>query len=182
MTMSGTRRFDQLTDRLSGGDRRSIGEANAVVSEVLVDSALFPLLVRALEYPDEIVRMRAADAIEKITISRPDLLRGYEAHMIDRIAATPQQEVRWHVAQIIPRLNLDSIERERALAILTGYLNDRSRIVQTFAMQALADLARDDQDLRRRVLPMLEQLAVTGSPAVRSRGRRLVAQLREDGQ
>ncbi|MFZ3180064.1 MAG: hypothetical protein WA156_07635 [Methylocystis silviterrae] len=56
-------------------------------------------------------------------------------------------------------------------------------IVKTFAMQALADSASRDGSLKVRVLPSLETKARTGNPAMRSRGRRLVARLRDlDGQ
>ena len=65
----------------------------------------------------------------------------------------------------------------QAVAILHGFLDDDSRIVRTFAMQALADLAEDDEQLRRQVLPLLAELTRTGTPAMRSRGRKLLARL-----
>ena len=52
------------------------------------------------------LRMRAADAAEKITCRRPDLLVACKQRLLDEIAAVPQQEVRWHVAQMLPRLAL----------------------------------------------------------------------------
>jgi hypothetical protein len=64
------------------------------------------------------------------------------------------------------------------VAILLDYLNDKSKIVKTFSMQALADLAEEDTHLRDRLIPLLEGLTETGSPAMRSRGRRLLANLR----
>jgi hypothetical protein len=54
-----------------------------------------------------------------------------------------------------------------------------SRIVRTFAMQALAELAEGDEQLRRRVLPLLAELTRTGTPAMRSCGRRLLARLQQ---
>jgi hypothetical protein len=59
-----------------------------------------------------------------------------------------QQEVRWHVAQLLPRLALTASRRARAITILRGFVDDDSRIVWTFAMQALADLAEHDEQLR----------------------------------
>ena len=44
-------------------------------------------------------------------------------------------------------------------------------------MQALADLAEHDEHLHRWVLPLLVDLTRTGTPAMRSRGRKLVARL-----
>jgi HEAT repeat protein len=58
------------------------------------------------------------------------------------VAAIYQKEVRWHVAQLLPRLALTPRQQTQAVALLRGLLDDGSRIVRTFAMQALADLAR----------------------------------------
>jgi hypothetical protein len=93
------------------------------------------------------------------------------------VAAIVQQEVRWHLAQLLPRLALTEQQRTRAVVILSGFLDDDSRTVRTFAMPALADLAQGDERLRRRVLPLLTELTRTGTPAMRSRGRKLLARL-----
>jgi hypothetical protein len=74
-------------------------------------------------------------------------------------------------------LALDPQQRTQALAILHGLLDDESRIVRTFAMQALADLAEHDERLRRRVLPLLAELTRAGTPAMRCRDRKLLARL-----
>jgi hypothetical protein len=44
-------------------------------------------------------------------------------------------------------------------------------------MQALADLAEEDPSLRTQVILMLEELTETGSPAMKSRGRKLLKEL-----
>jgi hypothetical protein len=80
---------------------------------------------------------------------------------------------------MVPRLDLSAQEREVAEGILLGYLEDDSRIVKTFSMQALSDLAETDAELRARVLPLLEELTATGSPAMRSRGEKLLERLRK---
>jgi hypothetical protein len=66
----------------------------------------------------------------------------HKSRLLGQRDATPQQEVRWHVAQMLPRLALTLGERDRAAATLIDYLRDPSSIERTFAMQALADLAR----------------------------------------
>jgi hypothetical protein len=83
------------------------------------------------------------------------------------------------VAQMLPRLRLTARERDDATAILFDYLEDKSSIVRTFAMQALAELAMQDGRLRSRVFPLLERLAVAGTPAMRSRGRKLLNLLQQ---
>jgi 3-methyladenine DNA glycosylase AlkD len=127
---------------------------------------------------DPVVRMRAADAAEKLTAGDPGLLAPYKRRLLREVAASDQQEVRWHVAQMIPRLTLTTTERAAAVETLIAYLDDTSSIVKTFSMQALADLAENDAALTARILPLVEDLTARGSAAVKSRGRKLLPLLR----
>lgn len=170
-----------LVAKLEGGDRRSVGRSGEVVADVLAEPQLFEVVFEAMLAGDPVIRLRAADAAEKITATRPELLQPHKRRLLSTVAAQPQQEVRWHVAQMLPRLQLTRRERAAAVERLFEYLDDESRIVKTCAMQALADLSADDEGLRRRVVPLLRQLTETGSPAMRSRGRRLLTALGESG-
>lgn len=163
--------------KLRKGDRRSIGRSNEAVSEVLSKPRLFRVIFSGLSAADPLIRMRSADAVEKITARRPELLRSYKNKLIREVAATDQKEVRWHVAQMLPRLELDEVERKRVFRVLLGYLNDRSSIVRTFTMQALADIARDSPVLLRAVRQRLAQLTTSGTPAMKARGRKLLTEL-----
>ncbi len=171
-----------LLKQLAGRDRRSIGASNRVAAQVLAHPRLFRSVFAGLLDDDPVLRMRCADAVEKVTAQRPDLLLPYKRQLLDRIALVTQPEVRWHVAQMLPRLDLTRLERTRALAILHEYTGDESRIVKTCAMQALADFAEQDQGLRAPVLRQLRRLTHTGSPAMQSRGRKLIARLSHTGR
>jgi hypothetical protein len=48
-------------------------------------------------------------------------------------------------------------------------------------MQALADLAEHDEPMRRWLRPLLAELTRTVTPAMRSRGRKLLARLEHPG-
>lgn len=167
-----------LLDQLRGGDRRSVRGVSAVVAQVISDPALFRALFNGIDADDPLIRMRAADAVEKITARVPGLLTPFRARVLRLAALATQQEVRWHVAQLIPRLDLTAAQRRRAARILDEYLSDRSRIVKTFAMQALADLAARDPALRAPIVRRLRTLTRTGSPAMKSRGQKLLVRLR----
>ena len=86
-------------------------------------------------------------------------------------------QVRWHVAQMLPRLELTEQERRRVFRVLLGYLNDPSSIVRTFAMQALVDVARESPALLPVVRRRIRKLAVDGTPAMKARGRKLLKEL-----
>lgn len=170
-----------LLAKLTGGDRRSVGRVDEVVAQVERSPALFAALFQGLYSDDALVRMRAADALEKISARRPDLVRPYKRQLLGPVARIGQQEVQWHVAQMLPRLYLTARERDLAVKILIGYLAVKSKIVRTFALQALATFAREDPALRRRVRRILDDVMETGSPAMKARGRKLLDQLRKLG-
>jgi len=167
--------------KLSGGDLRSIGRVDEVVSDVLAEPALFDELFYGMLNDDPLIRMRSADAVEKITQQHPEYLQPYKSILIEQVAQIPQQEVRWHVAQLFPRLEADDRERAMMVAILVGYLEDKSKIVKTFSMQALSDFAEKDASLRPKVSELLESLVQSGSPAMKNRGRKLLVKLRKVG-
>ncbi|UCG66210.1 MAG: hypothetical protein JSW12_04030 [Deltaproteobacteria bacterium] len=169
--------MNNVLKKLKGGDRRSIGRVNEVVADVLNEPSLFGTLFSGLFTNDPVIRMRSADAIEKITAQNPDYLQPYKKRLLEQVAKIEQQEVRWHVAQMVPRLELSRQERASIVEILLGYLTDKSSIVKTFSIQALVDLADNDTDLRRRVIPLLDELMRTGSPAMKTRGRKLLERL-----
>jgi hypothetical protein len=166
--------------KLSGGDRRSIGRANEVVEQVLKEPKLIDELLEGIAQDDPIVRMRSADVLEKVTGQHPEWLQPHKRLLLNQIAAIDQQEVRWHVAQMLPRLDMTRRDRVKAYEILESYCEDESRIVKTFSMQALADLASADPTLRAKVAAVIKNLTRTGSPAVRNRGRKLLAVLERD--
>ncbi len=56
--------------------------------------ALFPELMKGWWSEDALVRMRAADATEKITRNNPHLLRPYRREILGLMAEAKQQELR----------------------------------------------------------------------------------------
>jgi hypothetical protein len=166
-----------LLQKLDGTDRRSIGRVDEVIHEVLSEPRLFSVVFDGMLADNPVVRMRCADAIEKITRHHPEYLLPFKERLIQQVAKVEQQEVRWHTAQLFSRLALSRAERRAVYAILSGFLSDESKIVKTFAMQALADIAERDTELRMPIVKRLRELTRTGSPAMRSRGRRLLIKL-----
>lgn len=91
---------------LKGGDRRSVGRSNQVVAIMCRQPALFPALIDGMHHADKLVRMRAADAAEKLTVTNPEWLRPFKVQLIKLAARAKQLELKWHFAQILPRLEL----------------------------------------------------------------------------
>jgi len=159
---------------LEGSDRRSIGRADEVAQLVLKEPSRFRQLIECLWDENPVVRMRAADAAEKVSAKKPRLLDRHKAELLGLLAEAEQIELRWHLALMVPRLRLTAPERQRAAAALQRYLEDRSSIVKTFAMHGLADLSQNDPDLRSKVKQLLEEAVQSGTPAMKARARKLL--------
>ena len=159
---------------LQGGDRRSIGRSDQVVAQVLRKPSLFRGLIECLWSDDLIIRMRAADAAEKASAKKPELLAPFKSALLGLASETTQAELRWHLAQMLPRLALTEAEHERAIATLRGYLADSSSIARTFALQALADLAQGHPSLKTEIAALIEHSCRVGTPAMKARSRKLL--------
>lgn len=159
---------------LRGSDPRSLAGVTRVIDEVLHERAELREVVDALEHDDAIVRMRAADALEKLTREDPELLEPFREALLRLARTTPQASLRWHLAQMVPRLALATAERRAMVTVFRGYLDDPSAIVRSSAMQAITEFAIVDRTLRRSVLALLRKIVETGTPAMRVRGGKLL--------
>ena len=168
-----------ILELLKGGDRRTIGHANQVAKLVSEDTTLFTSLMEGLWSQNAIVRMRAADALEKVTRKDHSLLQPYKKELLGLMTETEQQELSWHLAAMTPRLELTAKERQMATSLLMHYLEARSSIVKTFALQGLAELAMDDATMRPQVLEILHAATRSGTPAMKARARKLLVYLKQ---
>ncbi|RLD00079.1 MAG: hypothetical protein DRI46_08200 [Chloroflexi bacterium] len=171
--------MSELITKLEEGDLRSVGRVPEVLSMIADQPHLFSELIQAMAHPNPGVRMRASDAVEKISRTKPEYLQPHKSFLLDQMMEVYQQEVRWHLAQIVPRLELSPEERSRAADKLFSFLDDSSKIVQTNALQALVDLAWEDDDLFSKVRVEVKRLADTGSPAVSNRAGKLLPLLED---
>jgi len=154
-----------------------IGRSNEVATSVAKNPKLFPALIAGLWSADPLVRMRAADAAEKVTRTNSSLLEPYKKELLGLLAGAKEQELRWHLAAMVPRLRLNVAEKQLAIAAFNKYLEDRSSIVKTFALQGLVDLAEGDASPRPSVIELLRESTKSGTPAMKARSRKLLHRL-----
>jgi len=93
-----------ILQKLKGKDLRSIGRAEEVVYDILNNPALFAEVFEGILDDDPIVRMRSADALEKVSSKHPEYLQPFKNRLIYEVSQIEQQEVRWHVAQMFSYL------------------------------------------------------------------------------
>lgn len=169
--------MNRIEKLLSIGDLRTAGKSEEVVAMVTKNPKLFGDVVNAILVDSPAARMRASDAVEKISRDYPEWLKPYKKQFLSKIAKIDQKEVRWHTAQILPRLNLTKNERKKVFELMLTYLEDDSRIVKTFAMQALTDLAVQENSYVDKVRDLVHCLMKNGAPSMKSRGKKLLVTL-----
>jgi len=158
--------MEDIIKMLAEGGLSSNGRVSEVLGIVADQPELFDDLIGAIAHSEPGIRMRASDAVEKITRTQPEYLQPHKRFVLAQVVESSQKEVRWSLAQIVPRLELSPQERSRAAEGLFGLLDDPSKIVQTNALQALVELAWEDDILFPRVKAAVEVLADDSSPAV----------------
>ena len=164
-----------LLAKLAGGDRRSTGRTDEVVRDVLANPAGIAELFDGLDRDDSIIRMRAADAIEKASRRRPDLLGPFKAHVLHHLATAEQPEVQWHTAQMATRLELSEAEAARVVERLKRLFGESpSRIARANAIDVLAQLAGPRPGLRDEVKRLIDTALASETPAISARARQVV--------
>ena len=163
---------------LAGGDRRSIGKANRIALRLKDDPRLVGAAVPLLAHPDPVVAMRAADALEKASARAPAILAPHRARLLKAMVAARQQEVIWHLAQMLPRLELSGRQAGSVARWLERVLADSdSRIARANALEGLAELAARYPIIRPDARRVLAVAAKSPLPAVAARARKLARRL-----
>ncbi len=165
---------------MTGGRPNSLGRTDEVIDAVLCDRIRLEELFDCLGSDDELVRMRAGDALEKVCRVQPGWFDPYRRTLFEDVAKIDQASVQWHLAQILGHLDLSPDEYTLAKRILKGNL-ERSQdwIVLNVTMQQLFEWSKSDPRLRRWLEPQLERLSHDERRSISRRAGNLAALLAE---
>lgn len=161
--------FEKL---LSGGDLRSIGNSNSVVSKIENQSD-FDELFTLLFHADRLIVMRAADAIEKITLTNPQLLNLHKDEIFQLCRTVRNKELQWHLAQLLPRLHITGKEIDSVWNTLSTWAKDKanSKIVRVNALQGLFDITTSEPKFYSDFRQILIELQKENIPSINARIR-----------
>lgn len=161
--------------KLSGGDRRSIGNSNAVAKKAERSQDEFDRLIAGLFVENAVVRMRSADAAEKASQKNTALLAKHKSRILRSLGQFSQQEVCWHIALMLPRLALTTKEARRAADVLLLWARtSESKIVAVNALQGLWEISAKHPVLRGEVQKLVQEFLLNGSAALKARARKLL--------
>jgi hypothetical protein len=163
---------------LTGGDLRSIGKSNSVILKVQSQED-FDELFQCLFSKNRLVVMRAADAIEKITINNRQYLAKHKNKIIQLCNVATDKELLWHLALIIPRLNLNKKEFRNIWNTLTNWAKDKtnSRIVRVNSLQGLFELVKQKSEIKNDFNLTLLELENENIPSISARIRNIRKQI-----
>ena len=165
---------------LTGGHPNSLGRTQEVVDIVAADRARLEELFAAIDDPDEVVRLRVGDALEKVCRERPEWFVPFVERILGELGPLTQPSVRWHVAQMLHHLRgaLDPVQRQRATALLQHNLVDSTDwIVLNVTVDVLTEWAGGDPALATWLRPRLEELTLDRRPSVAKRATMRLAEL-----
>lgn len=164
--------MNDFVNLLSGGDLRSIGKSNSVVS-LIVNQQDFDELFKLIFLDDRLLVMRAIDAIEKITLKHPNYLIKHKHEILDLSTVAHDKEFKWHLAQIIPRLSLTPPELTKAWKLLTNWALDKnnSKIVRVNSIQGLFEMLKGNNELTQDFALTLTELEKEDIPSINARIR-----------
>ena len=172
----------RFADLLSGGHPNSLGRTEEVVGIVLADHGRLAELFAATTDPDEVVRMRVGDALEKVCREQPGWFVPHIDDILDGLGGIDQPSVQWHVAQLLHHLrgDLSAAQQERATHLLQRNLTTSTDwIVLNVTMDVLTDQAMHDPAVARWLTPQLERLRDDKRKSVAKRASMRLAKLAE---
>lgn len=159
---------------LSGGDLRSIGKSNDIAATIR-NQAEFDELFQYLFHHNRIVKMRAADALEKISAAQPRYLAGHKKELLQLLAAEEGIELQWHLAQLISQVHLTANETEIVWTKLSAWVLNReqSRIVRVNSLQSLFDISIQHPAFKNKLMAIINKLEKEQIPSIVARIKKL---------
>ena len=166
--------MNQFIDILKGGDLRSTGQSNKVVS-LIKNQESFDELFKEIFNADRIVVMRTADAIEKITLNHPEYLGHHKQDILQLCNTAKNIELKWHLALLVSRLSLTKIEIGSVWQTLTSWATDpnESKIVRVNSMQGLFNLLTQHKELKQDFNLTVNKIEEENIPSINARIRKL---------
>jgi hypothetical protein len=167
-----------VRDTLSGGTRTSIGDADQVIQKLLKAPSGLTELYKLFLDDDPVVAMRASYVAMRVAEQKPESVKPFTKDLLKNLELYTQQEVRWHIPQLLVRLDLTKAQKKRAYEVVMGWAEtDKSKIVGYYGFQAAADFAETDQALLEDFIPRIRKANKTGAKSIQNRCKKIAKQL-----
>lgn len=173
--------MSQILEWLSGGDLRSDGMANETAEFVLNNPEMFEELLEGLTIPNDIIRGRTADAIEKVARTKPELVIEHIPAIIQISKTDTVPMVKMHLAMLFGHLAVFDEKVEELIPALFHLLDDTSVFARSWAITSLCIIGRKYTKESDRIVNRIAPLYKDKSIAVRSKVQKAVNLLTNEG-
>lgn len=173
---------ENFTEMLAvGGKSNSLGRVNEVINQVLHNQSRLNELYDCLFNDDAWIRMRAADALEKVCRKHPDWLQPYIDRSFNELIASSQPSIQWHLAQIYKQVSLTNDQKWIAIRWLKKLLSSKEVdwIVAANAMDTLAYFSQEGSVAKSDLIALLRIQQQHKSKSVVRRANKHLANLQE---
>jgi hypothetical protein len=160
---------------LAEGDLTNDGRADEIVALVGEDPAVFGDVFACLQSSNPVVRGHAADALEKIGRSQPDLFLPHIDEILTILNDDPVQMVKWHLAMLLGHLAVYPQYHRRFAEALLPFVTRGKSFTRSWAITSLAILARLSPELQPRAVAAFSASRNSGSAAMRKRAEKALA-------
>ncbi len=171
---------EPFADMLKGGHPNSLGRTAEAVDIVLADRARLSELFAAITDPDEVVRLRVGDALEKVCREQPGWFVTHVDRLLSDFGQIEQPSVQWHVAQMLQHLRSDLTDgqAQQATELLQRNLSASvDWIVLNVTMDVLTEWVTRDAPLANWLVPELNRLRQDKRKSVAKRASKRLAEL-----
>lgn len=160
---------------LTGGDPRSLGETEKVFKVALSHPERLEELFNCVFHPDEVVRMRAGDALENVCRQKPEWFEPFKERLLNEVAGINQASVKWHLAQIFSEITMSQVEKEKAVSIMLRNLETTNDwIVINLTLESLAKFAKGNTLSRNKFVSILKKYQRSSHKYIVSRTKKLL--------
>ena len=168
----------KLKDVLSGGTRTSVGDADQVITKLLKAPAGLTEIYKLFLDEDPVVAMRASYVAMRVAEQKPESVKPFAKDLLKNLELYTQQEVRWHIPQLLVHLDLTKAQKKKAYEVIMDWAEtDKSKIVGYYGFQAAADFAETDADLLQDFIPRIRKAHKTGAKSIQNRCKKIAKQL-----
>ena len=167
-----------VRDTLSGGTRTSIGDSDRVIQKLLRTPSGLADVYKLFLDEDPIVAMRSSYVAMRVAEQKPESVKPFTKDLLKNLELHTQQEVRWHIPQLLVHLDLTKAQKKRAYDVIMNWaVTDKSKIVGYYGFQAAADFAETDQALLEDFIPRIRKANKTGAKSIQNRCKKIAKQL-----
>jgi hypothetical protein len=165
-------------EALSGGTRTSVGDADEIIRKLLKAPSGLTEIYKLFLDDDPVVAMRASYVAMRVAEQKPESVKPFAKELLKKLDLYTQQEVRWHIPQLLVHLDLTKAQKRRAYEVVMNWAEtDKSKIVGYYGFQAAADFAETDELLLEDFIPRIRKANKTGAKSIQNRCKKIAKQL-----